>query len=40
MERFKPFKETDDIKFIKTHGDEIWDIMQRSYAPIGGFFNI
>lgn len=37
MERFKPFKETDDIKFIKTHADEIWDIMQRSYAPIGGF---
>ena len=37
INRFKHFKETDDRDFIKYHADEIWDIMQRSYASIGGF---
>lgn len=37
MQRFKLFKETSDKEFIRYHADEIWDIMQRSYAPIGGF---
>lgn len=28
---------TKDKQFIKKHADEIWNIMERSYASIGGF---
>lgn len=34
---YNGFIETTDKKYIEKHAEEIWNIMQRSYANIGGF---
>jgi len=33
-ERYVNLFKTDIVKYI----DEIWEILQKSYAPIGGFY--